>query len=60
MKQVEIFSRSDAVKLQTQINDFLKEVEQDGGEVIDIKFAASETGEREAVFCALVIYNCAS
>ena len=57
MKQVEIFSRNDVVKLQTQINEFLSLLDKSNNEVIDVKFSSSESEEKEPVFSALILYS---
>lgn len=57
MKQVEIFSRSDVIKLQGQINDFLKQRQKNNEEVLDIRFTSTESTEKEPMYAALIIYN---
>ncbi len=56
-KQVEIFSRGDVVKLQSQINEFLVQLEDREMEVFDIKFTSSETDDGEPVYACMIIYT---
>ena len=56
--KVEIFTRNDPAHLQTQVNNFLKDLESKNAKIVDIKFDTAYLHDIDDLsYSAMVVYT---